>query len=126
MSERRDVWWFFDIDDVLYDATLLKRLARENAVVAMIEAGLPVDFDTLLRSVNDAVEKFGEDYPRHFDEALGLIEINIQERSRRSQEMIQKARQLENIDKAFLREAVEEFVHSAPETGRIESFLEAI
>jgi len=63
---------------------------------------------------------------RHFDEALDLIEINVQERSKRIQEMIQKAKQLENIDKAFLREAVEEFVHSAPEAGRIESFLEAI
>ena len=63
---------------------------------------------------------------RHFDEALNLIEINVQERSKRIQEMIQKAKRLENIDKAFLREAVEEFVHSAPEAGRIESFLEAL
>ncbi len=80
MSERRDVWWFFDVDDVLYDATLLKRLARENAVVAMIEAGLPVDFDTLLRSVNEAVEKFGEDYPRHFDEALSSLGLRVEPR----------------------------------------------
>ena len=63
---------------------------------------------------------------RHFEEALGLIEVNIQTRSQRIQEMIQNARQLENIDRAFLREAVEEFARSAPEAGRIASFLEAI
>ena len=63
---------------------------------------------------------------RHFEEALGFIEVNIQTRSQRIQEMIQKAKQLENIDRAFLHEAVDEFARSAPEAGRIESFLEAI
>jgi len=63
---------------------------------------------------------------RHFDEALDLIEINVQERSRRIQQMIQTARDLENVDKAFLKEAVEEFVAGAAGSGRIEGFLEAL
>jgi len=74
------VWWLFDVDDVLYDATLLKRLARENAVVAMIEAGLPADFELLLRKVDEVVEERGEDYTRHFDDAIAALGLKVDPR----------------------------------------------
>ncbi len=79
-SGRTRVWWLFDVDDVLYDATLLKRLARENAVVAMIEAGLPADFEVLLRKVNEVVEERGEDYTRHFDDAISALGLRVDPR----------------------------------------------
>lgn len=65
----------FDIDDVLYDASLQLSTARLNAIRAMIEAGLPTDIETTYRVLQDVVERYGSDYNKHFDkllEQLGL------------------------------------------------------
>ncbi len=69
----RSWWTIFDVDDVLYDATSLKETARENAVLAMIEAGLPLDFDTVMGKLTEVVSEFGEDYPRHLDVTLSRL-----------------------------------------------------
>jgi len=73
-------WVLFDVDDVLYNATLLKRMARENAVLAMVEAGLPVDFETALKTLLSVVAERGEDYPRHFDETLRALGLRVDPR----------------------------------------------
>lgn len=65
----------FDVDDVLYDASLQAEMARLNAIRAMIEAGLPSDVENAYRVLKEIVKEYGPDYPRHFDkllERLGL------------------------------------------------------
>jgi len=65
----------FDIDDVLYDASLQMSTARLNVIKAMIEAGLPTDVETTYRALQDVVKECGPDYNKHFDkllERLGL------------------------------------------------------
>lgn len=48
---------FFDIDDTLFDSTTLAKMARINAVKAMIEVGLPITsvargYNLLMKIVN--------------------------------------------------------------------------
>lgn len=65
----------FDIDDVLYDASLQMSTARLNAIKAMVEAGLPTDVETTYRTLQNVVKECGSDYNKHFDkllERLGL------------------------------------------------------
>ena len=65
----------FDIDDVLYDASLQAEMARLNAIRAMIEAGLPSDVENAYHVLKEIVKEYGPDYPKHFDkllERLGL------------------------------------------------------
>jgi putative hydrolase of the HAD superfamily len=65
----------FDIDDVLYDASLQAEMARLNAIRAMIEAGLPSDIENAYRILKKIVKEYGTDYSKHFDkllERLGL------------------------------------------------------
>ena len=70
----------FDVDDVLYDATLQKRNARENAVKAMIDAGLPVDYEVFLEKLREVIEEKGEDYGKHFDETLIRLGLRVDPR----------------------------------------------
>jgi len=65
----------FDIDDILYDASLQAEMARLNAIRAMIEVGLPSDVENAYRVLKEIVKEYGPDYPKHFDkllERLGL------------------------------------------------------
>jgi len=61
-----------------------------------------------------------------FDEALSLTEVNIQERLKRVREMVGIAKRLENVDTAFLKAAVEEFVATEKDKSRIEGLMEAL
>jgi len=65
----------FDIDDILYDASLQAEMARLNAIRAMIEGGLPSDVENAYRVLKEIVKEYGPDFPKHFDkllEQLGL------------------------------------------------------
>jgi len=67
----------FDIDDTLFDSTTLAKMARMNAIKAMIECGLPIKnvqkgYSLLMK----IVKKYGSNYDEHFDrllETLGCI-----------------------------------------------------
>lgn len=59
-----------ELDNVLYNSKLLKAIAREWAVTAMREAGLPVDHETAIETLMEVVREKGEDYPFHFDEMM--------------------------------------------------------
>ncbi len=65
----------FDIDDVLYDASLLRRIARERAVLSMIDSGLPVDFETAMEVLRSVIKDKGEDYGEHFNELLRRLHV---------------------------------------------------
>lgn len=67
---------FFDIDDTLYDSTKLARMARENSIKAMIDAGLDVAGEEELYSkLEDIIKKYGSNYSRHYDELLKEVGV---------------------------------------------------
>ncbi len=67
---------FFDIDDTLYASRELAYHARENAVNAMIDAGLSEkDPEKVFRLLEGIVREKGSNFSRHFDlllEKLGM------------------------------------------------------
>jgi putative hydrolase of the HAD superfamily len=61
----------FDIDDTLFDTATLAKMARMNAVKAMMESGLLIhDVQRGYRSLLRIVEKYGANYDQHFDRLL--------------------------------------------------------
>jgi putative hydrolase of the HAD superfamily len=65
----------FGINDTLYDASLQLYMARINAVKAMLEAGVPTDFESTFNALKSVVVEYGDNFDRHFDitlERLGL------------------------------------------------------
>jgi putative hydrolase of the HAD superfamily len=60
----------FDLDDTLYDTTRQVDTAREDAVEAMISAGLPATKEKALKKLAEVVMEKGSNYPGHFDELL--------------------------------------------------------
>jgi len=61
---------FFDLDDTLYDTSVQVRSARENAVKAMVSAGLDATVEDALENLRGIVNKYGSNYSHHFDELL--------------------------------------------------------
>ncbi len=62
---------FFDIDDTLYSTTEFSRKARDNALRAMIHAGLKVDFEEASRELDEVISEFSSNYSSHFDKLIG-------------------------------------------------------
>jgi putative hydrolase of the HAD superfamily len=60
----------FDIDDTLYSSTDFARLARENALKAMINAGLKIDFKTAAQELDEIVSEFTSNDSQHLDRLL--------------------------------------------------------
>jgi putative hydrolase of the HAD superfamily len=61
---------FFDIDDTLYSTQDFARLARQNAVRAMIRAGVRLPADQLYDELLEVVREFSSNYDHHFDKLL--------------------------------------------------------
>ena len=62
---------FFDIDDTLYSTTDFARKARENALRAMIAAGIKVEFQEAFKELGEVISEFSSNYPHHLDKLLG-------------------------------------------------------
>lgn len=60
----------FDIDDTLYASTDFARLARENALKAMIAAGLEVTLEQAAAELDEVVAEFSSNDERQFDRLL--------------------------------------------------------
>ncbi len=60
----------FDLDDTLYNSTELSTHARRSAIRAMIDLGLPVNFDEAYQVLTEVVKEFGSNYEFHFDQML--------------------------------------------------------
>jgi putative hydrolase of the HAD superfamily len=58
---------FFDLDDTLHNTTRLARLARNAAVHAMIDQGLPLTPEEGCKKLVEIVREKGSNYPGHFD-----------------------------------------------------------
>jgi len=64
----------FDIDDTLFDTATLAKMARMNAVKAMMESGLSIhDIHKGYRLLLKIVEKHGANYDQHFDRLLEVL-----------------------------------------------------
>ncbi|MBL7009301.1 MAG: haloacid dehalogenase, partial [Planctomycetes bacterium] len=61
---------FFDIDDTLYSSTRFAWRAREQAVEAMIRAGLRAGSDRVLVELQELVVEFGSNDYRHYNRLL--------------------------------------------------------
>jgi putative hydrolase of the HAD superfamily len=60
----------FDIDDTLFSTTEFAQRARINAVRAMIQAGLDVPEEVVLRELDEVLVEFSSNYEHHFDKLL--------------------------------------------------------
>lgn len=68
----------FDIDDTLYSTTEFTRLARMNAVRAMIETGLKVDEFKAFEELEKVTKEFGANYERHYDELIARLNVKLE------------------------------------------------
>lgn len=65
---------FFDIDNTLFNSARLTKMARINAVRAMIECGLPLtDVMEGYNLLMKIVRKYGSNYGHHFDRLLEIL-----------------------------------------------------
>ncbi len=60
----------FDIDDTLFSTTEFARRARNNAVRAMVEAGLGVSEPIVRAELDEVIAEFSSNYDHHFDKLL--------------------------------------------------------
>ncbi|MEM3555579.1 MAG: TIGR02253 family HAD-type hydrolase [Candidatus Micrarchaeia archaeon] len=60
----------FDIDNTLFPSSEFAELARKNALNAMIAAGLDVDEEAAYRKLLKIINKYGPNYPKHFNALL--------------------------------------------------------
>jgi putative hydrolase of the HAD superfamily len=63
----------FDIDDTLYSTYEFSEMARENAIRAMISAGLRMSKEELRQELDEIVHEFSSNYEYHFDKLLMRI-----------------------------------------------------
>jgi putative hydrolase of the HAD superfamily len=61
---------FFDLDDTLFNSSLMSQTARRNAIRALKEAGIELDEDTAFGVLLDIVSKYGSNYNEHFDRLI--------------------------------------------------------
>jgi putative hydrolase of the HAD superfamily len=71
----------FDLDNTLVDFMLLKRVAIDAAILAMIDAGLNITFEKTKELINTIYEAEGIEYQQVFDhllkEVLGKMDYKI-------------------------------------------------
>lgn len=58
---------FFDIDNTLFPTSEFTVLARKRAVRAMVREGLPFGEKEAYKRLLSIVERYGSNYPHHFD-----------------------------------------------------------
>ena len=60
----------FDIDDTLFSTTQFAKVARANAVQAMVRVGLDLPEAQVLRELEEVLAEFSSNYDHHFDQLL--------------------------------------------------------
>ena len=84
----------------------IEKLVTEAAALAMDEDA-------------EAVEQ------RHFEAAMEAMEVNVQEREQRLQDMVEQLKRLENVNRRFLNEALK-FWASKETSDRVTQLLKAL
>jgi len=70
----------FDIDDTLFSTTEFASRARDNAVRAMVEAGLGLPVDVVRRELDEVIAEFSSNYDHHFDKLIERLRPTALER----------------------------------------------
>src|SRR5262245_8935413 len=60
----------FDIDDTLFSTTRFAAAARRNAVHAMVQTGLDLPEEVVLKELEEVLAEFSSNYDHHFDQLL--------------------------------------------------------
>src|SRR5262245_16392887 len=60
----------FDIDDPLFSTTRFAAAARRNAVHAMVQVGLDLPEEVVLKELEEVLAEFSSNYDHHFDQLL--------------------------------------------------------
>jgi putative hydrolase of the HAD superfamily len=60
----------FDIDDTLFSTTRFAKAARANAVHAMVETGLDLPEEVVLKELEEVLAEFSSNYDHHYDQLL--------------------------------------------------------
>ncbi|RLI70436.1 MAG: haloacid dehalogenase [Candidatus Gerdarchaeota archaeon] len=68
----------FDLDDTLFNSSLMSLRARRNSIRAMIEAGLEIEEEEGLQKLLAIVEKYGSNYGQHFNRLLDELGVKDQ------------------------------------------------
>jgi putative hydrolase of the HAD superfamily len=63
-------WVAFDLDDTIYNGTLLVEKARRAAILMMINNGLPVDIEYAIKILDEIIIEFGTNSENHLDYLL--------------------------------------------------------
>jgi putative hydrolase of the HAD superfamily len=63
----------FDLDDTLFNATELANQARIGGLKKIQECGLNFSLKAGIEGLNEIVEEFGSNYPKHYDILLGRM-----------------------------------------------------
>jgi putative hydrolase of the HAD superfamily len=64
-----------DIDDTLFPSTEFSKLARRNALNAMISMGLDVEYDDIHAKLDSIISSKGSNYQNHFDDLCKELQI---------------------------------------------------
>lgn len=65
----------FDLDDTLFPSSEFAELARKNALRAMIELGINVEFNDLEHTLERVIKQKGSNYEKHFDDLCRIHKI---------------------------------------------------
>ena len=64
---------FFDIDDTLYSTSEFAEMARRNSIKALVNLGVKMTEEELLRELNEVIVEFSSNYDGHYDKLLSRI-----------------------------------------------------
>ncbi|NHJ39458.1 MAG: TIGR02253 family HAD-type hydrolase [Asgard group archaeon] len=67
----------FDLDDTLFNSTLMSQTARRNAIRAIREAGVELDEDEAFDKLMQIVEEYGSNYGEHFNRLIEELGYEI-------------------------------------------------
>jgi putative hydrolase of the HAD superfamily len=70
----------FDIDDTLFSTTQFAKVARRNAVRAMVATGLDLPEDVVQRELDEVLAEFTSNYEQHYDQLLKRLRPKCLER----------------------------------------------
>jgi len=75
MSSLRAV--LFDIDDTLVATSSFAKIARRNAAAAMVEAGLDLPLEEVVRELDEVIAEFSSNYDHHFDKLIQRLDFDL-------------------------------------------------
>ncbi|NHK31278.1 MAG: TIGR02253 family HAD-type hydrolase [Asgard group archaeon] len=67
----------FDLDDTLFNSTLMSQTARKNAIRAIREAGVELDEDDAFEKLMQIVKQYGSNYGEHFNRLIEELGYEI-------------------------------------------------